>query len=362
MSAHSPRKEKLALHRSETTDTEPHCLCGELLFKSVSWLKPSARIVRLHHTPWHDLHESIDAPAMLEAQLLLLADTLERAIDRNTYILLQQDALVARIRAMQGRELHPDVVDQFMSLSTREEFWLDIVSPRLYSILLRQGPYRKLEVDLDELAALALLFRNIIDFRSRFTATHSSGVSICASAIAEIFGLAAQDVMLMAVAGNVHDLGKLIISNTILEKPDRLTVDEFALIRQHTYWTYAILNSIGGLGQVAEWAAFHHEKMNGAGYPFHLGTDRLSSGARIMAVADVFTALTEDRPYRAGMGKDAVIRILRTLVGEQHLDGTIVDLAADNYDHLQTQIQEQQHHAREFYETQYLGCRCACVG
>jgi len=107
----------------------------------------------------------------------------------------------------------------------------------------------------------------------------------------------------MEVAGNLHDLGKMVIPNSILNKPDKLNKEETAIMRQHTYFTYTVLNSIGGISQIAEWAAFHHERLDGSGYPFHLGADKLGIGSRIMAVADVFTAISEDRPYRKGMSQ-----------------------------------------------------------
>ena len=102
------------------------------------------------------------------------------------------------------------------------------------------------------------------------------------------------------MAGNFHDLGKLVIPNSILEKPGKLNDEEFALMKQHTYFTYSILTTIGGIQEIAEWAAFHHERLDGNGYPFHLNASKLSTGARIMAVADIVTTLAEDRPLPAG--------------------------------------------------------------
>ncbi|MDY6856257.1 MAG: HD domain-containing phosphohydrolase [Thermodesulfobacteriota bacterium] len=102
--------------------------------------------------------------------------------------------------------------------------------------------------------------------------------------------------------------------NSILEKLGRLSKEEFAVIKKRTYFTYMVLNSIGGLEHIPEWAAFHHEKLDGSGYPFHINSEKLEIASRLMAVADIFTALPEDRPYRVGMQHDEIKRILEKIV------------------------------------------------
>ena len=109
--------------------------------------------------------------------------------------------------------------------------------------------------------------RYLRDFKSRFTATHTSGVAECAVKLSGLFGSAELDVKSMMTAANFHDIGKLVIPNSILEKPGKLTVDEYAIIRCHTYYTFNTLDSIGGLQRIAEQAAYHHEKLDGSGYP-----------------------------------------------------------------------------------------------
>jgi response regulator RpfG family c-di-GMP phosphodiesterase len=102
---------------------------------------------------------------------------------------------------MSGTVLHPDVVELFNAVSVREEFWLDMMSRRLYPLLLNSGPSRRIEVGIESLFQIAQVFANIIDFRSRFTSTHSSGVSASATIIAKMFGLTESEVVYMEVAG-----------------------------------------------------------------------------------------------------------------------------------------------------------------
>jgi HD-GYP domain-containing protein (c-di-GMP phosphodiesterase class II) len=102
-------------------------------------------------------------------------------------------------------------------------------------------------------------------------------------------------------------------------------------MRKHTYYTYVILKKIKGFEQIATWAAYHHEKLNGKGYPFHVKGENFSKLARIVAVADIVTAITEDRPYRLGMSSEKAIEILSRMVENSEIDNGIVGLVKDNF-------------------------------
>ena len=347
-------EDKINVHDCEVVNPELHCIRGAALFASVPLLASGSDIIKYHHLPWHWWQEPIEKPNVLEAQLVSLADHLERSIDRETCILQQCREIGERIRSLSGTAFHPHAVELFQENSGTEAFWLDIVSPRLYSLLLHSGPYQTFEVDLDTVSAIGRLFRNMIDFRSRFTSTHSSVVADSAMLLARLSGLGEREIELMGVAGNLHDIGKLIIPNAILEKPGKLTPDEFAVIRQHTYFTYSVLNNIHGFEELAEWAAFHHERLDGNGYPFHHSADRLSTGARIMAVADCSTAISEDRPYRKGMSKSEIIATLQGLSDSNGLDKEIVNIYTRNYDEYFSQCKLKQAEVRHYYDEQFL--------
>jgi HD-GYP domain-containing protein (c-di-GMP phosphodiesterase class II) len=128
----------------------------------------------------------------------------------------------------------------------------------------------------------------------------------------------------------MHDLGKLAVPAEILEKPDTLTKEEFAMMRRHTYFTFHLLEPLKVLDVVRVWAAFHHERMDGHGYPFHLVENELPLGSRILSVADIFTALTEDRPYRAGISGEKAFKILSDAASQHRLDRQVVDTLYQN--------------------------------
>ncbi|MFZ0945971.1 MAG: HD domain-containing phosphohydrolase [Syntrophobacteraceae bacterium] len=342
-------EDKLSLHSNEFDDVEPHCILGEAFINHVLMFEPSAKIVRFHHKPWQDYEQTSGDSLIFASQALCLADSVERLLKRSRYILHQEQDIIATICGWSSKLIHPEVVDIFRSISAREDFWLDLVSPRLYSLLLHEGPCRDTQLPISDLMPISEMFRNLIDFRSPFTATHSSGVAATASSIARFLGLTETEIELMEVAGNLHDLGKMAVSNSIINKPDKLTRDEFAIIRQHPYFTYSVLSTIGGMRPIAECAAFHHEKLDGSGYPFHMYAGRINKGSRVIAVADIFTAMAEDRPYRNAMRKSDIMSVLNSLSCKNHLDKHVVSVLESNYDAVIASTVHKQNEARESY-------------
>ncbi len=325
-------EEKKSLHDNETSAVEQHCIRGHNLFKSNPWLAPCADLVRYHHRDWVMWEEPRDAPKVFDSQLLFLADYLERQVDRKTYILHQNEALCSRLKELAGKQISSEIIDLFLELSRREEFWLDLTSPRLYSLLLNNGPFQTIEVDINSIVIFAKLLSMIVDFKSPFTATHSSGVARCSMLLAGMVGMSESEVKLMEVAGLTHT--------------------EMAVIKQHTYYTFSILSTIAGLQMIAEWAAYHHERLDGKGYPFRREAHEINLGARIMAVSDIFTALAEDRPYRKGMETARIKTILQEQAAHGIQDSRIVKLLLENFEEVRKAVTERQEQAQYYYETE----------
>jgi HD-GYP domain-containing protein (c-di-GMP phosphodiesterase class II) len=346
-------EEKISVHSFSAANENTHAKKGEVLLEQIPWLRKISKIVGNHHRPWSNWDKGIEDHTVLSSQIVLLSDYVERLIDRDKYILHQNEDIAETIKLLADTVVHKQIIAYFVDISEREEFWLDLVSPRLYSLLLHNGPFKDIKIGLEDISLISNLYRDLIDFKSRFTATHTSGVSECAVRLSELFGLADIDLKSMMIAGNFHDIGKLIIPNSILEKPGKLTDAEFAIIRCHTYYTYNILDSIGGLQRIAEWAAYHHEKLDGSGYPFHCTGVEIGTGSRIMAVADIFTAISEDRPYRKGMGKDEIYRIIKIQADEKLLDKRFIDVLFDNYETISMQVKDKQLKALDFYENRF---------
>ena len=205
----------------------------------------------------------------------------------------------------------------------------------------------------EDLLSLGKLYSQIIDFRSSFTATHSSGVSAVAAALADLMRFSTQECLHMRLAGYLHDIGKLIVPESILEKDGPLTPEEFEIIRSHSYYSDRLLMNIKEFDTIRTWGALHHERLNGKGYPFRMSGDQLPLGSRIMAVADVFVALSEDRPYRAGMEKSAALAVLDSMTKAGTLDGKIVQVLVGGFDQINDQRLEAQNNARLEYSSFY---------
>jgi len=112
-------------------------------------------------------------------------------------------------------------------------------------------------------------------------------------------------------AALLHDVGKLAISNRILDKPGKLTAAEFARVREHPEMTRRVLERVPGFAPLAPVAAAHHERLDGSGYPDGLTAEQLTMPMRLLAVADVYEALTSDRPYRAALRSEQALEIIR---------------------------------------------------
>jgi len=344
-------EEKILLHNNETENEELHAIRGAILLSQIPWLKKISKIVKFHHKEWKDWEYGLENFVVKASQIIYLADSVERMIDRTRFILHQIEDITEAVCNLQKEgKVNERIASIFIDISKKEGFWLNLTSSRLASILLNNGPFYNIYVDMDDIMLISNMYRDLIDFKSPFTATHTTGVAECASMLAGLFGFAEIEMKNMLIAGNFHDIGKLLIPNSILEKPGKLTEHEYALMKCHSYYTYKTLDSIGGLHEIAQWAGFHHERLDGSGYTFHLKSEEIDTPARIMAVSDVFTALLEDRPYRKGMDKNQIYMTIKPMADNNQLDRNIVELLFDNYDLVYNHVKGKQADARHLYD------------
>ncbi|HEX8963285.1 MAG TPA: HD domain-containing phosphohydrolase [Rhodocyclaceae bacterium] len=293
-----------------------------------------ANIVRFQYVPWaHGHMREVDGKSVpMGSHVVHLANYVNSLVDRSRPILEQADELCDALMEKRGPALVPEFVDAFFKVSSNEAFWLDLNAPDLLHLMSARTPFSSVELDIDGLQDFAELLAQIIDFRSRFTATHSSGVAACAATLAQLFGFPEADCRRLQVAGYLHDLGKLAIPSEVLEKPGKLSDAEWQTVRTHPYYTYQILSSIDGLTDIACWSGMHHERLRGSGYPFRASHAEIPLEARILAVADIFTALTEDRPYRRGLDQAAVLSIIDDMVASFELDRKVCQVLRSNYE------------------------------
>jgi HD-GYP domain-containing protein (c-di-GMP phosphodiesterase class II) len=325
-------RERTGTLRFELSAPHRHAEMGALLVREFGPLAGVADLIRFHHVPWAGgdgrRHRGQSVPD--GAHILHLADRAAVLATKRTGPGALARTMSRKVADASGRLFMPDATRALASLARKDYFCLDLLSGSLDRTLEQMGRVNAVELDGPGILGLARVFSGVIDFRSRFTAAHSRSVAIVAEALARFVGFSEHEGTLIRVAGYLHDLGKLAVPAEILEKASPLTAREAGIMRSHPFHTYRALQRIEGLGSVARWSAFHHECLDGCGYPFQLSGTDLPLGSRIVAVADVFSALAEDRPYRRGMDGGEILVVIRNMVQRGQLDRKLADLLISN--------------------------------
>lgn len=328
--------EKIDALEFEIKNPYLHAERGYLLIKDFDMYPAISKLIRYHHIPWEGgegcRFDGEEIP--VGGHIIHLADRVEVLIDKQQEILSQKRKIVDAIKSRSNSIFVPELVEVFENLSVKESFWFDVASPAIDQIVSDRNALPDVELDMEGLLMIAKIFSHVVDYRSSFTAVHSAGVSAVATLLAQMIGFSEIECRMMSVAGYLHDIGKLAVPSEILEKPAKLSTEEFNIMKSHVYHSYRILKVVSGLDIINTWASFHHERMDGKGYPFHIKGGELPIGSRIMAVADVFTALTEDRPYRKGMSGEDALKIIDDMAKNNSLDKGIVDIASTYFRHL----------------------------
>ncbi len=250
----------------------------------------------------------------------------------------QAAADVARRR--RGTWFDPALVRLFEHVAADSAFWQQVAAPDVTAhVAAFEPPEQVVLADDDRLDLIAEAFGRVVDAKSPFTSRHSERVAETAAGIGAILGLDAAELRDLRRAGLLHDLGKLGVPNIVLDKPGKLTPEEWELMRRHPAYTAEVLAQVECLRPIAGTAASHHERLDGSGYHRGLEAPALSLPARILAVADVYDALARDRPYRAAMPAERVLAILDADAGarldaesvaalRRLVDDASIDLAA----------------------------------
>lgn len=221
-------------------------------------------------------------------------------------------AAVDEIVRRSGRWFDPVLVMAFDSVADDEQFWSALSDPNLAARVFRLEPRHLMRsVDEDYLDDIAEGFAQVIDAKSPFTSGHSKRVALVTDLIAEELHIAPDRKRWLVRAALLHDLGKLGVSNEILDKPGKLDPAEWEIVRRHPGWGAEILSRMAAFSDLAKIAREHHERPDGRGYPQQLGGDAIDLETRIVTTADVFDALTADRPYRKAMSAGEALGVMR---------------------------------------------------
>lgn len=225
-------------------------------------------------------------------------------------------AALDEVRSRSGTWFEPRLVNELLALGPNDELWSLLRARNVSEIVFSEEPaLQVLTVDEDYLDAVAAAFGEVVDSKSPYTAGHSGRVALYTDLMAADLGVDAARRRWLYRGALLHDLGKLGVSNAILDKNGKLDEQEWDAVKKHAVYTEQILERIPQFAELAVVAAAHHERLDGKGYPRGIGADAISLETRLITTADIFDALTAARPYRAAMSMNKAFGIMRETVG-----------------------------------------------
>jgi len=313
---------------SNTYDVKQHCIDGDEMLRKLPLPEKIAKNVLYHHEYYDGTGnfkiKGDDIPVI--ALIICFASAFD---DRFGKLADEFDKnLFLKVNSWQDKckiLFSAPIVSAFDNLIKQEYFLLDYFNHETkYALSEKVVVGDDVCYEYEDVVKYARCFADIIDQKSPFTFTHSNGIANLALKATTELGYDIEMQNKMYIAGLLHDIGKLSVSVDILHKNGSLTLEERFEINKHTYFSRKILEQIQGFEDIANYAANHHERLNGGGYPYHIPGDQLSELERVMAICDIYQALTEERPYREKLPVDKVWEIIDRMVENNHLDKSLV--------------------------------------
>lgn len=309
------------MFRFETESYFDHTLYGYLFIKNTSHLSEYAEAVLYHHT---DFSSSIMRHSRFEnyAQIIHLADRVD------TLISLGRTDL-SLFRRFAGKQFDPNYVTALFAAEGKCNLSQKIVSGRYKQET--DEIIRTVDIKSGEVMEYLKLLVYALDFRSPYTVTHTVDTTIISLETGKLLGLSDHELQVLHTGAFLHDIGKIAIPHNILEKPGKLTPDEFEIIKRHIPEGENILRGVVS-DEICDIALRHHEKLDGSGYSRGLKADKLTLPQRILAVADILSALSQRRSYKEPFSKEKVISILIGMKNSGLLCPLVIDTVCANYD------------------------------
>ena len=316
--------------------SKAHCRIGEDNISSFPFLTSPKNNILYHHEKFDGSGffglKGHEIPLM--SQLINFADTLDLKFDLGHVYKNggNHEEISVFIKDHAGTHFAPDLTKIALPIFSENELWTNLSDENIDEVLKLAVPSYKREMSYKEIHDITKIFSHIIDAKSKFTMMHSSELTRLMSRMAKFYNIKGDEFWKLIIASDLHDLGKLGISNSILDKPGSLTDEEFSIIKKHPVTVKQNLEKVQGFREISEWAYNHHEKLNGTGYPRGIGADKLDFNSRLLACLDIYQALGEIRPYREAMTHDESIKTMRRMVDDGLIDPEITE---DIVKHLQ---------------------------
>ncbi len=326
-------KERDQLLYVDAQNPEPHEIMGEKMLEGFKPLEPIRKIIRHHHIKYSDVVQGHtpqeDVP--FECYFLHLADRIDVLLTTAENEAHAQEDVTSEINKRFGTFFFPELQDTFNKLAATEDFWENIYDSSFHELLFMMVEEVECDLEQADIDGLASIFAKIVDFKSNWTVNHSKSVSVLAESIGKILGMDEEKCHQLKIAGYLHDIGKIAIPSEVLDKPASLDHDEFKVMKTHAKYSSLILSKTPFLGNISRWASSHHEKRDKSGYPMRISDKSFETEMDILAYADIFAALAENRPYRKAMPKEKILDILEEFAGEKLSESVFVEIK-DNMD------------------------------
>lgn len=339
--------------RFETEGTLDHSLYGYLFLKYMTHLSDCAEALLYHHTDYSQM-EKLDCGCRRYAEMIHLAD-------RADILLHAPGGDLSTLRALAGSKFNPDYVEAFFAAESR--FGL--------AHKLASGAYkresddfeRSLDIKSSEIIRYLQLLVYAMDFRSPYTVTHTADTTIISLETGRLLGLGERELEKLYIGAFLHDIGKIAIPHGILEKPGRLTREEFAIVQEHIPEGEQILRGVIS-DEICDIALRHHETLDGSGYSRGLTAEALTLPQRIVAVSDILSALSQRRSYKEAYPKPKVVSILEEMKNAGRLCPQVVDTVCRHYDRILDNTARSNNPVKTMYGdmTREYAARCAYSG
>ena len=314
----------------ETKNVCEHSIYGYLILELSEIMGDMAEVILYHHTPWNKIIGlSPDKKEM--ANLIFLADRVEiyvrskhEAIDielLKKHQFYSEENLELFVNADQKYDLQKRLMDGSFINDTEKYLY-------------------RAEFSEEELKKWIRMVAFLIDFRSESTVTHTITMVSASVAIAKKMGLSKQQLDEIYTGAYIHDLGKIAIPVEILEKPGKLTFDEMEVMKTHILLTGNIIRGHVS-DNVYKIAMRHHEKVNGKGYPYGIEAEDMTLAEKIVAVADIYSALSGKRSYKEKFDKEKIISIMEQLAEQCQNDKEVIQVLVDNFDEITNYVEQE---------------------
>lgn len=310
-----------AVNKAKLEKVIEHCSVGEEIIQNFPFHGSYKNIIKYHHENYNGsgFYGKKGDEIPLFSQIISIADSFELSYKANS-----KEDLLNFIKSKENTQFSKNLVNRLIGLMDHLGFWLDIEDAFVLTSIKNFEMNSIKKYSYEEIKKVTRMFSKIIDSKSEFTREHSVGLTKKLIAMGAFYGFDEKKIEKLSIAGDLHDIGKLAISNRLLDRNGKLTKEEYETVKKHVYYTRKVLEPLKGFEKIVNWAANHHERNDGSGYPFGLTRDQMDFESRLLAALDVYQALRENRPYRGPLSHEKSIDIMVEMANNNKFDLDIV--------------------------------------